>query len=247
VLKALLLPPGGSLLFMVFGAWTLRRKYPRAGRTLAGLGLGSLTLCATPLFATFLALPLEQIPPLDLQGARPKADAVVVLGGGIYAMAPEFGGVDTVHPRTLERLRYAALLKRRFGLPLVVTGGAFNPDETPEAMLMARALEDSLGVVPDFLETQSRNTAENARNTRKLIDARRILLVTHALHMQRAVRAFEAAGFEVTPAPMGYRAVFDAEDLSFFDFLPSAEALILSRNALHEYLGLGWYRLRYGA
>jgi len=128
-----------------------------------------------------------------------------------------------------------------------VAGGAFNPDETPEAMLMARTLEDSLGVVPDLLETRSRNTAENALNTRKLLEARHVLLVTHALHMRRAAQAFKVAGFEVTPAPMGYRAVFDAEDLSLFDFLPSAEALILSRNALHEYLGLGWYRLRYGA
>jgi len=234
-------------MLMVCGAWALRRKYPRTGRTLSALGLGSLALCATPLFATFLAVPLENIPPLDLESAPPKADAVVVLGGGIYAMAPEFGGVDTVHPRTLERLRYAALLKRRLGLPLVVAGGAFNPDETPEAMLMARTLEDSLGVVPDLLETRSRNTAENALNTRKLLEARHVLLVTHALHMRRAAQAFKVAGFEVTPAPMGYRAVFDAEDLSLFDFLPSAEALILSRNALHEYLGLGWYRLRYGA
>lgn len=232
---------------MLVGACATWRKYRKAGLTLSGLGLGALVLCATPLFATLLALPLEDIRPIDPRRAPPQADALVVLGGGLYATAPEFGGMDTVHPRTLERLRYAALLKRRLGLPLVVTGGAFNPDETPEAVLMARTLEDSLGVVPDLLETQSRNTAENARNTRKLLEARRILLVTHALHMQRAVRAFEAAGFEVTPAPMGYRAVFDPQDISLFDFLPSADALMLSRNALHEYLGLVWYRLRYGA
>ncbi|MEN9727468.1 MAG: hypothetical protein RL434_1834 [Pseudomonadota bacterium] len=233
---------------MALGGWLARRTPGRRrGRILFGAGLASLALLATPIVATLLALPLENIPPFELQGSPPKAEALVVLGGGIYAAAPEFGGADTVHPRTLERLRYAALLKQRVPLPLVVAGGAFNEDEPAEATLMARALADSLGVVPEFLETRSRNTAENARNTRKLIDARHILLVTHALHMRRAARAFAAAGFEVTPAPMGYRAVFDPEDLSLFDFLPSADALALSRNALHEYLGLAWYRLRYGA
>ncbi len=233
---------------MALGSWRARgHTGRRLGRVLFRAGLVSLALFATPIAATLLALPLENIPPFAPAGPPPKAQALVVLGGGTYAMAPEFGGEDTVHPRTLERLRYAALLKQRLPLPLVVTGGAFNQDEPAEASLMARTLAESLGVVPEFLETESRNTTENARNTRKLIDARHILLVTHALHMRRAARAFVAAGFDVTPAPMGYRAVFDPQDLSLFDFLPSADALVLSRNALHEYLGLVWYRLRYGA
>jgi uncharacterized SAM-binding protein YcdF (DUF218 family) len=48
-----------------------------------------------------------------------------------------------------------------------------------------------------LLETRSRNTRENARYSAQLLDARKmhhILLVTSALHMERAMGEFSAQG-----------------------------------------------------
>ena len=52
-----------------------------------------------------------------------SAQAIVVLGGGLYFDTPEYGG-DTVGGSTLERLRYAATIARKTNLPVLVTGGA---------------------------------------------------------------------------------------------------------------------------
>ncbi|MGB1879583.1 MAG: YdcF family protein, partial [Gammaproteobacteria bacterium] len=66
------------------------------------------------------------------------------------------------------------------------------------------ALERDFRVPVRWVESVSQNTRENARLTAGVLDVRRIVLVTHALHMPRAMREFHAAGFDVTPAPLGF-------------------------------------------
>jgi uncharacterized SAM-binding protein YcdF (DUF218 family) len=71
----------------------------------------------------------------------------------------------------------------------------------------------------------------------------RIVLVTSAWHMPRSVWCFESHGFEVIPAPVDYLTEQEAYDLR--SYLPRWTTLSDSGQALHEYLGLLWYRLRY--
>jgi uncharacterized SAM-binding protein YcdF (DUF218 family) len=105
---------------------------------------------------------------------------------------------------------------------------------------MADALRE-YGVEPQWIESASRTTAENAAASAKLLGERkRIALVTTAWHMRRARRAFEAAGFEVLPAPTAYIGRVESELLAL---LPSAEGLGYSRLALREYLGTAFYVL----
>lgn len=95
-------------------------------------------------------------------------------------------------------------------------------------------------------ESGSATTWENAMKTRALLQAEgidRIVLVTQALHMPRAVLAFRQAGFTVLPAPI------DAEsDNARLPWLlrlaPRAERLLFSAQACHEYAGLLVYRTR---
>ncbi|MFM2210004.1 MAG: hypothetical protein RIQ96_1647, partial [Pseudomonadota bacterium] len=64
---------------------------------------------------------------------------------------------------------------------------------------------------------------------------RRIALVTDAWHMPRAQRAFEKAGFEVVPAPMGFAL---PRERALLEWMPSAQGLLVSRAVLREWLGL---------
>ncbi len=233
LLTALLLPPAGPLLLAALGL-LLARRWPRTGKALAWTGLVSLWLLATPAVTRPMLAMLEDIPPLDLAQAK-KAQAIVVLGGGSYFAAPEYGG-DTINRQTLERLRYAARLQRDTGLPLLASGGAPWGD-TPEARSMKEALERDFGIKVRWIEERSADTRENAQFSAPLLreaGVKRVLLVTHAWHLRRAQAAFAAEQLEVIAAPTGYET--SAPSIAT-DFLPGANGLSLGRIALHEWLG----------
>ncbi len=233
IIVALILPPFGPLLLIAFGLWLASRRR-RIGTLLATVALLGLVALSLPAVANALLRSQEVSAPLAPE-ALVGAQVIVVLGGGTNYMAPEYGG-DTVSIYTLERLRYAALLHRRSGLPLLVTAGAPFGGQ-PEAQLMQAVLEQDFAVKVRWVESESRDTAENASlSARILKDAgiQRILLVSQAWHLPRAVAAFERQGFTVTPAATGFTR--DSPSL-LQNLLPSAGALESSRTAINEYLG----------
>ncbi len=247
----LLTPPGLILLLALLGV-LLQLRWRLAGRLLVGLSLVLLFILSLPLTGRALVAPLETTPPLPTatlapDEARQQAGAIVVLGGGRYPQASEYGDTDAVNAATLHRLRYAAWLHRRTGLPILVTGGAPFGEPTAEAALMQESLENDFQIRPKWAETRSRNTQENAAFSKEILAAagiRRIYLVTHAWHMPRAQWAFVNAGLDVVPAPMGFTTLGKGEREGL-GYLPSARGLDLSSLALRERLGLAWYRYKY--
>ncbi len=249
-LEALVMPLG---LALAGGALAL--LLAAAGRHRAGAALGTLALlllyaASIPATGQWLARLNEAgVRPLPPAGPLPAADAIVVLGAGRYADAPEYGG-DTASRLALERLRYAARLHRRTGLPVLVTGGTPLPGEAvPEAVFLARVLREDFGVREVHAEAAARTTWENARNTARWLKARgwrRILLVTHAQHMRRALASYAGTGIEAIPAPTRFSTP-TAMSKGPFRWLPSASALEGVTRHLHEILGRLWYRLRHDA
>jgi uncharacterized SAM-binding protein YcdF (DUF218 family) len=243
IVSALLLPPL-NLVLPALAGFLLRRRWPRAGPLLCGLSLAILLGLCTGAGARLLTVPLVAMTaPLPEGGAR-GAQAIVVLGGGRIPAAPEYGGADAPSQLTLARLRYAATLQKQTGLPVLVTGGAPDGAGESEASVMARTLRQDFAVPVKWIEPASANTAQNARySARILAEARvkRILLVTDAMHMPRAHQAFIHAGLEVTPAPTGFPG---STALGPLDFVPNGHVLGTSRYAMHEWIGMLWYRLR---
>ena len=242
LISAFLLPPLNLLLAALAGLF-LGRSRPRLGRTLLVGSLALLWLCATPYVAEgalrMLEGPLKAVDPI----IQP-ADAIVVLGGGTYFHAPEYGGIDTVSAQSLARLRYAAQLQRETGKPILVTGGKPLGNDTTEAQQMKSILEKEFNVPVRWTEDASDNTLENARYSYQLLQKsgiKRIYLVTHAWHMPRSVMAFQAVGFEVVPAPTAFTTRYQTDLLSF---IPNAESMNDSRIFMHELIGLLWYRLK---
>jgi len=242
-IKALVLPPGLNLLIGTTGLvlWQLRK---RLGATLMVLSMLSLYLFSVPYVAERLVRSLGLPPALGAaELERPRAQAIVVLGSGRYPGAPEYGG-DTVSAAGLVRLRYAALLHKSTGLPLFLSGGAVYGEQSPEAILMAQYLQDSLGVSARWTEISSRNTAENASNSAAILSGEgvgTVYLVTHAWHMPRAAAAFEKAGLEVIPAPTGFPST-TAGKPGWAQWLPGVDALQTTTVALHELIGMQWYK-----
>lgn len=237
---SLLLPPMCFILPALAGLLLARRR-PRAGFGLVLVSLAALAAASTPLVADRLMAALE-VPPLPAPGPGPaQAGAIVVLGGGLGRESPEYG-TDTVNAPTLERLRYAAFLHRRTGLPILVSGGRPFGTRLSEADTMRDSLAADFGTPPRWIEGDSLNTRENAERSRALLaeaSIGRIYLVTHAWHMPRARRAFEQAGLEVVEAPTGYTSITPSP----VAWVPSGQALRGTHVALREWLGRAWYRL----
>jgi uncharacterized SAM-binding protein YcdF (DUF218 family) len=241
LLSAFLLPPLNLLLVALAGL-LLARSCPRLGRTLLIASLVLLWLCSTPYFAEG-ALHLLESPAKAVDARAQPADAIVVLGGGTYFRAPEYG-VDTVSEYALVRLRYAAKLHRETGKPLLVTGGKPLGNALSEAQQMRAVLEGEFGVPVRWAEDASDNTLENARYSYRLLqkaNIKRIYLVTHAWHMPRSANAFRAAGFDVVPAPTAFTTRYRTD---LFSFIPRADSLRDSRIFIRELIGLLWYRLK---
>lgn len=242
----LLLPPLNLLLVAGFGL-LLHRRWPRAGLTLVVGAVALLLVLSTNAGSLLLVAPLERLASPLMAADVPAAQAIVVLGGGRLGAAPEYGGHDIPSLPTLARLRYAAHLQRASGLPLLVSGGSPDGAADSEAVLMARSLREDFAVPVRWLEQGSDNTAENARYAAQQLHGdgiRRILLVTDAMHMPRSQAIFARYGLQVVAAPTVF---FSRPRLTPLDFFPGGEGLRRSHYALHEWIGLLWYRLRYGA
>lgn len=243
LLTAVLLPPTGPVLLALFGLWLARtarsQRWRNGGARLAMVSLFSLLVLSLPVVGNALLASLESHPPITPAQLR-RVQAIVILSGGSYFGAPEFGG-DTVSNVTLERVRYGAKLARESRLPLLVTGGAPFGGR-PEGESMKAVLEDEFGVPVRWVEAASRDTEESASLSAQLLKARgvtRIALLSHGWHLPRAIPLFERQGLEVTPAPMGFST---SPPSALASFLPGG--LGNSNKALHEYLGQLFNRLK---
>jgi uncharacterized SAM-binding protein YcdF (DUF218 family) len=243
-LKDWLLPPGILVLLLLLGVLLGRRG---VGRLLVLLSALALYLLSVPQTNAWLAAGLETNPSNDADAIRAAdAQAILVFLAGRTWRAPELDGDDGLSALSLQRLHHAVYLQRRTGLPLAVSGGATRAGRDEGlAVLANRALEDVYGVRPLIIEATSRNTRENALESAQLLaraDIQRVALVTSAWHMPRARYSAEQAGLTVIPAGTGFESSSGSGPVELADWTPSANALATSRNLLHEYLGLLWYR-----
>ena len=245
--SAVLLPPLPFLLLVLAGARLMFRRRLLAW-LLVLLGVAGLWLMCTSAAGKLLLQGLLQPPPTlsteDLAELKKSPrTAIVVLGGGRRLLAPEYG-VATLTPRSIERLRYGVWLSRETGLPMAFSGGlghGSQPGPT-EADVAARIAERDFGRPLRWLESASRDTRENALRSVALLQPQgieKIVLVTHADHMRRALRNFEraAAGYKIkiVAAPMGGPSL---GRLEASDWLPSVHGFDMTWVALHEWLGL---------
>ena len=229
------------------------------GNGLCASGIMLALVFSTPaigeLLMARLEAPYESLDPAPerlptARVAQWKADpsrapqAIVVLSGGMVGDGESSGRANRLSANSVERTLHAARLAKETRLPVLISGGIVDDGVTPEAEAMRRLLERDLGVAVKWVETRSRDTAENAALSARMLRSNgidRVLLVTQAFHMQRAELLFMRSGLQVSPAPHGFRgAPFDR---AVRKPLPNLEGLASARLACHEYLGLLWYRL----
>lgn len=243
-LRTLIIPPVSLFILYLLG-YLIKKRHPRVGRSLCASALLLLLVMSTSAGAWLLLTPLENLEAPLTSSQNTGAQAIVLLSAGRQENNPEYAGQDIPDYIALGRLRYAAKLYRDTGLPILVSGGLGSKPMQVDTLAngLAHALEYEFGIPVSWREQVSRNTAENAEYSAKILKSAgitHVLLVTDAMHMRRAKIAFDQTGLQVTCAPTLF---FSRDGISLLSFLPSAEGLRRSRYAIYEWLGLIRYTI----
>ncbi len=209
-----------------------------------------LVTLASPLVATPLIGSLESWhhPPRLISSDH--FDAIVVLGGGVN----EKGSLRPItEPSPYSRNRTTCgvdLYQQGYAPTLVLTGGDAKIFGTgPQEAIEMKRWAIRLGVPESVIQidTEARNTYENATGTKRLIGSASILLVSSASHMPRAVPVFTKQGFRVTPAPCDYASRNlpreNWDDIDLFDVLPNDSSIQQTREVVTEVAGMVIYWL----
>jgi len=244
----LALTMAGTLLVLVTGGRAgPPSRWARLGKTLTltgGIGLLLFGLFPT---SHYIARGLEgrfPVPelPSDVTG-------IILLSGSERPAAsdaygqPQLGGHASRYVATL-------LLAERYPQAKLVYsgGGRSEPGKGPlgTQSAVAAAILENIGLDPARLvfETESRDSCDHPRNVRALIQPQpgeHWIVVTSAMHMPRVVACFRAEGWpEVIPYPTDFKVVLGPWGSGTFQV---ADNLSLLDAAMHEWVGLVYYRL----
>ncbi len=228
--------------------WAIPRKTPRRGQRWAAPA-AALVLYVFSIEPTANALSRAlETEVTSSAKADVTYDAVVLLGGLVDDRATATFGPPQYNEDVERMLVTFDLLRGGRARTAIVSSGAYDASraEVVEARVIAKQLED-WGVAHDrvIVEDQAKNTRENAVFVAKLARERgmgRLLVVTSAMHMPRALDCFRAVGLEVDALPVDFRS-FDSGRFST-SWLPRAGFLAQSSAVLRERFGRWIYRLR---
>ena len=224
----------------------------KAGKILLSIGVILFTLLSYPALSNIFLRRLEyQYPPLISTAASdfvpdevvPQVRWIVVLGGG-HISDPKIPITSQLSGASLVRLIEAIRLHNQIpGSKLILSEGKVF-DSVPGAETMAEVAK-AVGVKQEdlILESESRDTIDEARIIKSIVGNDKFILVTSASHMPRSMGMFKKLGMQPIPAPTGY-SIVRSQRISPGDFFPSSGGLRRAEGVIYEYLGIFWAKLR---
>jgi uncharacterized SAM-binding protein YcdF (DUF218 family) len=231
---------------LVLRAWR-RGKRPGEARFACGLTMTSLVvlyLASTPLVARWVAESLErQNPPVD-PVTMPVADAIVVLGGSMYATVGPDGTTLLYARHASDRFETAMQAFSAGRAPIIAFGGGGTgvpgtptEGEWNRARAIARGVPAERAIAGPVALYTSDESEGIARELRER-GVKRIILCTSAMHLPRARMNYEKLGFEVIPLPSDFATRGTAEGWSWALLIPRGQALSQCDYAVKEWMGL---------
>lgn len=181
-----------------------------------------------------------------------NAVVIVILAGGVSKR----GGNRSEHELSgtgWKRLLHGIKMFRQFkgSIPILYSGGSGDPfDSVPVEAQLAKNFAVSIGIPLEmiWLESTSRNTYESGVEIKRFLDDKyqevvrhKIILVTSASHMLRAIKVMNKAGLNTIPSPSDFTA--GSLKLDPLSFLPSSSHFSSSTFSIHEWIGIGGYWL----
>jgi uncharacterized SAM-binding protein YcdF (DUF218 family) len=231
------------LLFILFIFF--RKHYPKVAKILFYIALVELYVFSTEPIADLLLLPLEL--PFEKQSVPKEAEAIVVLSGMVDLQRSNAERIEV--SSAIDRIIEGILLtKERPDSLLILTGGSgdlFDQSKSEAKLLESLALRFGISEERIRLDIRSRNTHENAVESKKILDKENVssfILITSASHMKRALSCFRKIELSPIPYAVDFRSHWGKYDI--FSFIPQVGNLDKSTAAFHEYVGIITYKLR---
>lgn len=236
ILTALVLPSNVCFVLTIIGvALSVAARTRKAALvTLAAAGT-MLVVFSSGKTATWLTSSLEYAYPRAPDQLAP-VHAIVILAA-YAANDPNMSLGDRANDSSLYRVVEGALLwKRCDDCRVIVTGASPTTDIMGELIV-------ALGVPATRVELDSHavNTGASAANIARLLGDAPFYLVTSACHLPRAMAVFSSAGTRPLPAPTDHKL---PRNIAQAQWQPTPFHLQASDLAMHEHVGMWWYRLR---
>ena len=230
------------LLLGLFLLWFTRRQ--KTGKLVISTGVILLSMMSYTPISNMLLRSLEsKYLPItdtsDFQGIK----WVVVLGGG-HCADSKLSITDQLSTASLVRLIEGIRLHRTLSNSKLLLSGGSAFSSTSEAGTMSK-MAMALGMDKNelVLESESKDTKDQASFIHNIIGKEKFLLVTSASHMNRSMALFQAKGMNPVPAPTGYR-VKNIQKINPSMFFPSVKGIDKMEQVFYEYLGITWAGLR---
>lgn len=237
-ISSFLMPvPIGLFLFALGIYFLFRNSYTKA-KVFLFLTLTWFALLSYSPIANAILAPLENTHKALLQ--TPKVDYILVLGNGHFSNE-NLSITSQVNTTAINRLNEGIKHYNILENAKLVVSGYGGYDRNPHAFMQS-ILSSSLGVdKKDIIRFDNpRDTREEALAMKKLVGDKPFILVTSASHMKRAILLFEKLGLNPVPAPTNHL----AHNKKGFSFYFSGRNIHKVEVAIHEYLGLIWYKIK---
>jgi uncharacterized SAM-binding protein YcdF (DUF218 family) len=231
----------------LFFLWFTKKQ--KLGKVLVSIGTLALFILSYPVIPNSLLAPLERkYKPYTERSLQEKdrenttyIKYIVILGGG-HVSDQNLPLTGQLSQETLIRLAEGIRIHRKCAKSkLIVSGGG---DPVSNATLMAElAVELGVNTSDIIIESESRDTKDEARIIKEIVKKNAFVLVTSASHMPRSMAMFKRLGMDPVPAPTAHN-VKATPGVSPGSFFPSAFHLRNAEKAVYEYLGIIWAKLR---
>jgi len=233
---------------LVIIAWILYwRRKKKLSKIFGITALLWLLIVSTPFIPNLLVSGLEnKYPPLTSLNSKPSTlnnFHILVLGAG-HTNDSAFPATSKLNEEALARLSEGIRLHQALPKSKIITSGYKGKGAVAQAEVLARAAE-MLGVESNNILTQTEpeNTLMEALEyKRNFGEETQLILVTSAIHMPRSIYLFCKAGLKPIPAPANF-ITSKNEKKKFWFWLPNSRNIKKMEAAIHEYVGILWYRI----
>ncbi len=246
ILSHLILPLPIFLGLMVVALIFYFKRKQKTARFFFILSVSWFLLVSTPLIPNFLVQHLEeQYPVISLAELRDTNQPVhiLVLGAG-HSNNENLPATTRLSEEALAKITEGIRLHRQIPGSIIITSGFKGRGTDAQATVSAEAAV-LLGVDAANIKRQTNpgNTLQEATAYKKVYgDSARLIVVTSAIHMPRAMVLFRKAGLQPIPAPVNF-IVGKRVKPDYWFWLPSSKNIEKTEKAIHEYVGLIWYKI----